>query len=137
MSEPTKKKTIFDAINAVSGVRPLTYQDMLSEGLPYEPFMVNRAFSLSEDAVRAAALMNERPHLDKDMQATFYIHTLRPRRRFEKWPKALTDDDVSVIAQYYGMSQREAKLYANLHTTEQYAEMREVLADGAQPSRYR
>lgn len=137
MSDPTKKKTIFDAINAVSGVRPLTYQDMLSEGLPYEPFMVNRAFSLSEDAVRAAALMNERPHLDKDMQATFYIHTLRPRRRFEKWPKALTDDDVSVIAQYYGMSQREAKLYANLHTTEQYAEMREVLADGAQPSRYR
>lgn len=137
MSETAKKKTIFDAINAVSSMRPLTYQDMQSEGLPYDAFMVNRAFSLSEDAVRAAALMNERPYLDKDMQATFYIHTLRPRRRFEKWPKALTDDDVSVIAQYYGMSVREAKLYANLHTKEQYAEMREVLAEGAQPSRYR
>ena len=137
MSETAKRKTIFDTINAVSSVRPLTYQDMQSEGLPYDAFMVNRAFSLSEDAVRAAALMNERPYLDKDMQATFYIHTLRPRRRFEKWPKALTDDDVSVIAQYYGMSMREAKLYANLHTKEQYAEMREVLAEGAQPSRYR
>lgn len=136
MSEP-KKKTPFDAINAVSSVRPLTYHDLQSEGMSYEPFLVNRAFSLSEDAVRAAALMNERSHLDKEMQATFYIHTLRPRRRFEKWPKELKNDDISVVAQYYGMSQREAKLYANLHTKEQYAEMREVLAEGAQPSRYR
>lgn len=133
----TQKKTIFDAINAVSSVRPLTYQDMQSQNLPYDAFMVNRAFSLSEDAVRAAALMNERPHLDKDMQATFYIHTLRPRRRFEKWPKGLNDAEIGLIADYYGMSHREAKLHANLHTKEQYAEMREVLEHGARPSRYR
>lgn len=136
MSEP-KKKTIFDTINAVSSVRPLSYQDIQSQNLPYDAFMVNRAFSLSEDAVRAAALMNERPHLDKDMQATFYIHTLRPRRRFEKWPKGVTEEEIRLIADYYGMSPREAKLHANLHTKEQYAEMREVLEHGARPSRYR
>lgn len=136
MSEP-KKNTIFDTVNAVSSVRPLTYQDIQSQNLPYDAFMINRAFSLSEDAVRAAALMYERPHLDKDMQATFYIHTLRPRRRFEKWPKGLTDENTRLIAEYYGMSLREAKLHANLHTKEQYAEMREVLEHGARPSRYR
>lgn len=133
----TTKKTIFNTITALSSVRPLTYQDMMSEGLPYEPFMVNRAFSLSEDAVRAASLMNERPYLDKDMQATFYIHTLRPRRRFEKWPKGLQDEEITVIAQYYGMSVREAKYYKNLHTTEQITAMKGVLEDGARPTRYR
>lgn len=137
MPNTNKKPTIFDTINAVSSARPLTYGDLLEQNLPYEPFMVNRAFSLSEDSVRLAALMNERPHLDKEMQATFYIHALRPRRRFEKWPKSLTDDTVELIAQYYGMSYREAKLHVNLHTKEQYAEMREVLKEGARPSRYR
>lgn len=132
-----KKPTIFDTINAISSKRPLTYGDLQEQNLPYEPFMVNRAFSLSEDSVRLAALMNERSHLDKEMQATFYIHALRPRRRFEKWPKNFKDDDAAVIAAYYGMSLREAKLSVSLHTKEQYAVMREVLESGARPSRYR
>lgn len=136
-TESKKPATIFDTINALSSTRPLTFEELHERNYPYEPFMVNRAFSLSEDAVRAAALMNERPHLDKDMQATFYIHTLRPRRRFEKWPKGLKNDEVEILAEYYGMSLREAKLHANLHTKEQYAVMREVLEQGARPSRYR
>lgn len=132
-----KKKTIFDTINAVSATRPLSYQDLQEQNLPYEPFMVNRAFSLSEDAVLAASMMNERPHLDKADQAAFYIHTLRPRRRFEKWPKSLDDADTELVAKYYGMSIREAKLSANLHTKEQVKAMRKVLEDGASPSRVR
>jgi hypothetical protein len=136
--DPTEKKpTIFNTINALSATRPLTYQDLVEQNLPYEPFMVNRAFSLSEDAVLAASMMNQRPHLDKADQAAFYIHTLRPRRRFEKWPKSLEDPDSAVIAKYYGMSQREAKLSANLHTKEEVTVMRKVLEDGASPSRFR
>ena len=136
MAEP-KKPGIFDTIKALSATRPLTYQDLQEQNLPYEPFMVNRAFSLSDDTVLAASLMNERPHLDKDIQATFYIRALRPRRRFESWPKQLTDADVTVVAQYYGMSPREAKLHVHLHTKEQIAAMRKVVEDGAQPPRFR
>lgn len=132
-----KAPSIFDTIKAVSSTRPLTFQDLVQDNLPYDAFMVNRAFSLTEDTVLAAALMNERPHLDKEMQATFYIHTLRPRRRFEKWPKSLDDATAKIVAQYYGMSVREAKLSATLHTKEEIKQMQQVLDEGARPSRFR
>lgn len=132
-----EKNTIFQTINALSATRPLTYQDLIEDNLPYEPFMINRAFSLTEDTVLAAAQMNERPYLDKDVHATYYVHALRPRRRFEKWPKLLDDPDIKIIAQYYGMSPREAKLHLHLHTKEQVNVMRQALSEGARPSRYR
>lgn len=132
-----KSPTVFDTIKALSATRPLTYQELVDDNLPYEPFLINRAFSLFEDTVLAAALMNERSQLSKDMQATFYIHSLRPRKRFEKWPKLLEDDTAKIIAQYYGMSLREAKLSGNLHTKEEIQRMRTVLKDGARPSRFR
>lgn len=132
-----KKKTVFDTIRTVSSVRPMTYQRLREEGFPYEPFLVNRAFSLTEETVRMSALMNERSWIDTDMQATFYLHALRPKRRFEQWPKSLTNDETTTIARYYGMSIREARLQHHLHTTEQIAVMKEVLEQGARPSRYK
>jgi hypothetical protein len=133
----SKKKSSFEAIKALSSIRPLTYRDLVEQNLYYKPFMINRAFSLFEDAVVAASEMNQRPHLDKDVHASYYIHALRPRRRFEKWPKLLDDLDAKVIAQYYGMSMREAKLHLRLHTKEQVNMMRRVLEEGARPSRFR
>lgn len=132
-----KKPTIFDTIGALSSTRPLTYQDLVEQNLPYEPFMINRAFSLSEDTVLAASQMNQRPGLSKEMHAAYYIHSLRPRRRFEKWPKLLEDQEASILAQYYGMSVREAKLHLRLHTKEELEAIRTTLADGARPSRYK
>ncbi len=129
------KPNAFATINAISSTRPLTYADLEEQGLPYEPFLINRAFSLCSDSVLAASLMNQHPQLSKAAQATFYIHTLRPRRRFEKWPKALDDDRATTIAKYYGMSMREAKLHVDLHTSEQYTAMAAVLKTGATPSR--
>lgn len=132
-----KKKTFFDTVNTLSATRPLTYEDLVEQGLPYDSFMINRAFSLSEDAVLAASIMNQYAQLDKREQSAFYIHTLRPRRRFEKWPGKLSDPDTEIVARYYGMSPREAKLSANLHTKEELRAMRKVLEDGATPSRFR
>lgn len=133
----TNKPNIFTTIKAISEVRPLVYDDIVEMGSPYEPFMVNRAFSLSKDTVLAASLMNERPFLENREQVAFYVNTLRPRNRFEAWPKMANDEEAEVIAKYYGMSRREARLFARLHTTEQFAAMRSVLEEGATPSRIR
>lgn len=131
----TKKQTIFTTIKALSETRPLEYSDILDQNMPYEPFMVNRAFSLSEDTTIAASIMNQCGHLDKDQQATFYIHTIRARRRFEKWPKTLDQDDVNTVAKYYGMSRREALLHVRQHSDDQLTAMRDVISQGAEPSR--
>jgi len=135
MAKEPKPKP-FATIFAISGKRPLTYADLDAEGLPYETFLVNRAFSLSEDSVIAASTMNQRPHLDKEMQATFYIHALRPRRRFDAWPKAIVDEQAKIIGAYYGMSIREAKLHLHIHTEAQIETMRETLEGGGKPTRF-
>lgn len=129
------KPSPFGTIKAISETRPLTYQDLEEKDLPYEPFLVNRAFSLTQDTVLLAALMNERSFLDKDVQATFYIHTVRPRKRWEKWPKGIEDKEVRTVAQYYGMSMNEAKSTVGLHSPEQLEAMQKVLDSGATPKR--
>ena len=131
-----KKPTAFTVINMISSRRPLSYQDIVEANAPYDGFLINRAFSLSEDSVVAASTMNQRPHLDKEMQATFYIHALRPRRRFDAWPKAIVDEQAKIIGAYYGMSIREAKLHLHIHTEAQIETMRETLEGGGRPTRF-
>lgn len=135
--EVTKKPNVFDTIKAISATRPLTYQQIEEKRCPYEPFIVNRAFSLHEDTVKQASVMNQRPQLEKSEQATYYIHSIRPRHRFKEWPKLLFDPEIAIIAKYYGMSPREAKLSAHIHTNEQVKVMRKVLDEGASPSKFR
>jgi len=121
-----KKNNPFDVVNALSEIRPLTYQELEKKG-NYDTFLVNRSLSLSQDTVLTSAIMNERSHLDKDIQATFYINTIRPRRRWSKWPKQRDIEKSTIIANYYGMSVREAKLYSDMHTEEQIEKMKKML----------
>jgi len=129
------KPTAFTTIRALSENRPLSYKDIRKEGWPYEAFLINRAFSLNPETIMMAAMMNERPNIDRDMHAAFYIATLRPRRRFESWPKELKDDEVKVLCDYYGMSPREARLHRGLHTVDQLTEMKRLLQDGVRFTR--
>lgn len=137
MATKSDKPNVFTAIKMISSQRPVCYQDIVEANAPYETFMVNRAFSLSEDTVIAANAMNLRGYLDKDAQATYLIHAIRPRHRFEKWPKMESDAEIDIIARYYGMSTREAKLSRGLHTISEVAVMKAVLEEGAHPSRFR
>lgn len=133
--EEPSAPTVFTTINHLSSVRPLKYANLVEQNMPYQKFLINRAFSLSEDTVMAASMMNERSGLDDDIQATFYIHAVRPRKRWEKWPKSISQDTIEIIAQYYGMSKREAKTVAELHTSEHISSMKAFLETGARPSR--
>ena len=131
------KPTLFTTIAAVSSTRPLTYKDVHEREWPVDAFMMNRAFSLSEDSVLAANMLNQRPHLPADAHIAFYVNTLRARRRFEKWPKSLVDDETRTIARFYGISYREATQCHGIHTTEEVVEMQRLLDQGAQPTRLR
>ena len=45
----------------------------------YPPFIVNRCLSNHVDAIMFANEMNKYPNLDKDMQYSFYLNSLRKR----------------------------------------------------------
>lgn len=125
-----KQLSPFDTISKISETRPISFKQLEETGHYYDTFLVNRAFSQSEDTVLVAALMNERSHLDKDIQAAFLISTIRPKKRWGKWPKVNKDEREQIVANYYGMSLREAKQSVHLHTPEQLTKMEKIIEAG-------
>ena len=74
----------------------------------YNPFLTNRAFSYFTDTVHQANEMNQRFHLDHKMQFDYLLNNIRPKKRFAKWIKNESSEDVSVIKEYYGYNNSKA-----------------------------
>ena len=74
----------------------------------YNPFLTNRAFSYFNDTVHQANEMNRRYHLDHKMQFDYLLNNIRPKKRFAKWIKNESSEDVSVIKEYYGYNNSKA-----------------------------
>lgn len=119
-----KKSRLFDFINAVSHTKDASFMDDPTWEKEYVPFIANRAFSYHLDSVMSANMMNERPHLAKNLQAQYFLNTLRSRRRWAPWHKNSVSDDERMIAEYYGCSLRHASALRALHSSEQLLTMR-------------
>ena len=95
------------AINTHKDIMTDTDNDALMEK-DYNPFLSNRAFSYHNDSVLQANEMNQRHHLDKKMQFDYLLNNIRPRKRFAKWIKNESSENVSVIKEYYGYNNTKA-----------------------------
>ena len=85
-------------------------KDDLSEDIKtYPPYIVNRCLSGHLDCVMFANEMNMYSHLYKDMQYSFYLNSLRKRKRFSPWIKKEKIEDIDSVKQYYGYSNEKAK----------------------------
>ena len=85
-------------------------KDDLSEDIKtYPPYIINRCLSGHLDCVMFANEMNMYSHLDKDMQYSFYLNSLRKRKRFSPWIKKEKIEDIDSVKQYYGYSNEKAK----------------------------
>lgn len=129
MSEK-KSSPVFEYVKAVTLTKDVSVLDDPSFDKNYVPFVVNRALSYFQDTVMAANLMNERHWLDKKLQFTFLLNTLRPRKRFSKWLKHNVSEDARVVAEYYGCSLRQALPLTSLHSSDQLTYMRTRIDKG-------
>ena len=84
----------------------------------YPPYIVNRCLSGNLDCIMFANEMNMYNFLDKDMQYSFYLNTLRKRKRFSPWLRKDKVQDLECVKQYYGYSNEKAsqalKILTNL-----------------------
>ena len=80
----------------------------------YPPYIVNRCLSGTLDSVLFANEMNLNAHLDKDMQYSFLLYTLRKRKRFSPWLKKEQVDDLDLVKKHYGYSNEKAKVAVSL-----------------------
>ena len=80
----------------------------------YPPYIVNRCLSGHLDTVLFANEMNRYSNLDKDMQYSFFLYTLRKRKRFSPWLKKEQVEDLDLVKKHYGYSNEKAKVAVNL-----------------------
>ena len=85
----------------------------------YPPYIINRCLSGAVDSVLFANEMNLNAHLDKDMQYSFFLYTLRKRKRFSPWLKKEQIEDLDLVKKHYGYSNEKAKVAVSLLTKTQ------------------
>ena len=74
----------------------------------YPAYIINKCMSHHMDTVMYANEMNQYSFLDSKMQYDFYIHIVRPKKRFSPWGKKQKIDDLDLVKRYYGYSTDKA-----------------------------
>ena len=96
----------------------------------YAPYIINRCLSGHLDCVLFANEMNKYSFLDKDMQYSFYLNTLRKKKRFSPWLRKEKVTDLEIIKQYYGYSNEKASNALKILTPEQIKFIKQRLDTG-------
>ena len=96
----------------------------------YNSFLVNRSLSYFSDTIGIANEMNKYHHLDSRLQYQFLINIIRKRKRFSKWVKPETINDVDVLKTYYGYSNEKARQVLPLLTPQQLLTLKNKVNKG-------
>ena len=96
----------------------------------YAPYIINRCLSGHLDCIMFANEMNKYPNLDKDMQYTFYLNTLRKKKRFSPWLRKDKIEDLETVKQYYGYSNEKAYQVLKILSNEQIDYIKQRLEIG-------
>ena len=113
----------FDFVNSISETKQNIMKDDLDEK-SYEAYMVNRALSQFADTILFANEMNRNHHLDKKLQYSFLLNTIRKGKRRSKWAKAELPENLEVVKEYYGYSNEKAKVALTLLDNDQIIELK-------------
>jgi hypothetical protein len=116
----------FDFTNSINAHKNLfdATDDEEKTEKEYNPWMVNKSLSYFPDCVGLVNIINENYHLDKKMQYLFLLNTITQRKRFAKWAKKDKDDDVDIVKEAFGYSQRKAEIAVSVLSTEQLNDIR-------------
>lgn len=123
----------FDYVNSINHAKKNMMRDSENDALAekgYEPWLINNALSYFPDTILHANYMNMYSHLDKRPQYEFLINSIRPRKRFEKWVKNNTDEDLLFVCEYYNCNKVVGREYLSLLSSEQLKTMKEQKEKG-------
>ena len=115
-----------DWLNSVN----FTKEDLSEDIKSYPPYIVNRCLSGHIDCIMYANEMNMHHQLDKDMQYSFYLNTLRKRKRFSPWLRKDKVTDLECVKQYYGYSNQKASQALKILNKEQLNFIKQRLETG-------
>ena len=108
-----------DWLNSVNFTKENLIEENPDAIKEYPPYIVNRCLSGHIDTIMFANEMNKFPNLDKDLQYSFYLNTLRKKKRFSPWLRKDKVTDLEIIKQYYGYSNEKALQALKILTPDQ------------------
>jgi hypothetical protein len=97
-----------DWLNSINFTKENFLEDDPTLVKEYSPYIINRCLSAHIDCILFANEMNMNHALDKDMQYSFYLNTLRKRKRFSPWIRKDKVQDLECVKKYYGYSNEKA-----------------------------
>ena len=118
-------------LNAINhSKKPLMDTDDEQAEKQYNPFIVNRCLSYFIDTVLHSNLMNQHPEIPSKMQFDYLSSSIRKRKRFSKWLKQETDNNLEIIKEYFQYSDTKAKEICDILTEEEIEEIKKYLHHG-------
>jgi len=115
-----------DWLNSIN----FTKEDLSEDIKSYPPYIINRCLSGHIDCLMYANEMNIHHQLDKDMQYSFYLNSLRKKKRFSPWLRKDKVTDLECIKSYYGYSNEKASQALKILTKEQLTFIKQRLDIG-------
>ena len=118
-----------DWLNSINFTKEILIEDP-SAIKDYAPYVINRCLSGNLDSIMYANEMNKYSFLQKDMQYSFYLNSLRKKKRFSPWLRKEKVTDLEIIKQYYGYSNEKASNALKILTPEQINFIKQRLETG-------
>ena len=119
-----------DWLNSINYTKQNLIEEDSTSIKEYNPFVINHCLSGNYDCVLLVNEMNMNSHIDKDMQYSFFLNTIRKRKRFSPWIRKDKTKDLECIKKYYGYSNQKALQALNLLTLEQIEFIKQRLEIG-------
>ena len=74
-----------DWLNSINFTKENLMKEDETSKKEYVPYIINKCLSAHIDCILYANEMNLHHSLDKDMQYSFYLNSLRKKKRFSPW----------------------------------------------------
>ena len=119
-----------DWLNSINFNKKNLIEEDPSEIKNYPPYIINRCLSGHLDCIMFANEMNKYSFLDKDMQYSFYLNTLRKKKRFSPWLRKDKVTDLQCVKEYYGYSNEKASQALKILSPQQLDYIKQRLETG-------
>jgi len=126
--EPYALKHYLNAINYTKE-KLMDTDDVMWEK-KYPSFIVNKALSAFEECILLVNELNIKPHIDKKLQFSFLINSVRIKKRFSPWLRKSKINDLDICKEYYGYNNEKAKEALRILTKQQLQIIKQKLNRG-------
>ena len=125
-----------DYLNAINYTKePLMDTEDEQWEKKYPSYIVNKCVAPFQDTIMLVNEINQFHHLDKKHQFDFLINSLRPRKRYTPWVKAMKLENLEYVKEFYGYDNEKAKVALDILNDKQISAIKQKMNKGGRDGR--